>query len=127
MPAVGLYPVSGAALGVREFCIIEDFNCDESRKRRTSGGTGREDRSLSRILSQAVAATAPFEVIKKKTQTESSEEEETELETTSEDLEKTNDPVRMYLREMGTVPLLTREGEVEIAKRIEKGKRTVLK
>jgi RNA polymerase primary sigma factor len=68
-----------------------------------------------------------FEVIKKKTQTESSEEEETELETTSEDLEKTNDPVRMYLREMGTVPLLTREGEVEIAKRIEKGKRTVLK
>ena len=36
-------------------------------------------------------------------------------------LEKTNDPVRMYLREMGTVPLLTREGEVAIAKRIERG------
>ena len=36
-------------------------------------------------------------------------------------LEKTNDPVRMYLREMGTVPLLTRDGEVEIAKRIERG------
>ena len=35
--------------------------------------------------------------------------------------EKTNDPVRMYLREMGTVPLLDREGEVEIAQRIEKG------
>ena len=35
--------------------------------------------------------------------------------------EKTNDPVRMYLREMGTVPLLDREGEVEIAKRIEEG------
>ena len=68
-----------------------------------------------------------FEVIKKKTNTDSSGEEETETETTSEDLEKTNDPVRMYLREMGTVPLLTREGEVEIAKRIEKGKRTVLK
>src|ERR1035441_8456624 len=33
--------------------------------------------------------------------------------------EKVNDPVRMYLREMGTVPLLTREGEVEIARRIE--------
>jgi RNA polymerase primary sigma factor len=42
-------------------------------------------------------------------------------------LEKTNDPVRMYLREMGTVPLLTREGEVEIAKRIECGKHTVTK
>ena len=35
---------------------------------------------------------------------------------------KTDDPVRMYLREMGTVPLLTREGEVEIAKRIEVGR-----
>jgi RNA polymerase primary sigma factor len=42
-------------------------------------------------------------------------------------LEKTNDPVRMYLREMGTVPLLTREGEVSIARRIERGERQVLK
>jgi RNA polymerase primary sigma factor len=41
--------------------------------------------------------------------------------------EKVNDPVRMYLREMGTVPLLTREGEVEIARRIERGQGTVLK
>jgi RNA polymerase primary sigma factor len=41
--------------------------------------------------------------------------------------EKINDPVRMYLREMGTVPLLTREGEVEIARRIERGQTTVLK
>jgi len=39
---------------------------------------------------------------------------------------KTNDPVRMYLRKMGTVSLLTREGEVEIAKRIEEGERRVL-
>ncbi len=42
-------------------------------------------------------------------------------------LEKTNDPVRIYLREMGTVPLLTREGEVDIAKRIERGQLRVLK
>jgi len=41
-------------------------------------------------------------------------------------LEKTNDPVRMYLREMGTVPLLTRQGEVIIARRIERGDRRVL-
>ena len=41
-------------------------------------------------------------------------------------LEKTNDPVRMYLREMGTVPLLTREGEVSIARRIERGERRVM-
>ena len=41
--------------------------------------------------------------------------------------DKVNDPVRMYLREMGTVPLLTREGEVEIARRIERGQYIVLK
>jgi RNA polymerase primary sigma factor len=41
--------------------------------------------------------------------------------------EKINDPVRLYLREMGTVPLLTREGEVEIARRIERGQNAVLK
>lgn len=39
---------------------------------------------------------------------------------------KGNDPVRMYLRKMGQVPLLTREGEVEIAKRIEEGEKTIL-
>jgi RNA polymerase primary sigma factor len=42
-------------------------------------------------------------------------------------IDKTNDPVRMYLREMGTVPLLTREGEIELAKRIERGNRAVAK
>ena len=41
--------------------------------------------------------------------------------------DKTNDPVRMYLREMGSVPLLTREGEVELAKRIERGQTAVRK
>jgi RNA polymerase primary sigma factor len=53
--------------------------------------------------------------------------EEMELDLTPGALDKTNDPVRMYLREMGTVPLLTREGEVEIAKRIERGKLAVIK
>ena len=42
-------------------------------------------------------------------------------------VDKTNDPVRMYLREMGTVPLLTRQGEVVIAKRIERGKLSAIK
>jgi len=46
---------------------------------------------------------------------------ELELDLTPGALDKTNDPVRMYLREMGTVPLLDREGEVEIAQRIEQG------
>ena len=44
----------------------------------------------------------------------------------SDKFAKGNDPVRMYLRKMGQVPLLTREGEVEIAKRIEEGEKTVL-
>ncbi len=39
---------------------------------------------------------------------------------------RTTDPVRMYMREMGTVDLLTREGEIEIAKRIEEGMRDLL-
>ena len=58
---------------------------------------------------------------------EEEEGEDVELDLTPGTLEKTNDPVRMYLREMGTVPLLTREGEVEIAKRIERGQNRVLK
>ena len=57
----------------------------------------------------------------------SEEAEDIELDLTPGSLDKTNDPVRMYLREMGTVPLLTREGEVEIAKRIERGQINVLK
>jgi RNA polymerase primary sigma factor len=55
------------------------------------------------------------------------EDEESDVDLTPGALDKTNDPVRMYLREMGTVPLLTREGEVEIAKRIERGQIQVLK
>ncbi|HEY2460287.1 MAG TPA: RNA polymerase sigma factor RpoD [Candidatus Acidoferrum sp.] len=56
-----------------------------------------------------------------------SDEGASELDLTPGSLEKTNDPVRMYLREMGTVPLLTREGEVTIAKRIERGQLVVMK
>ena len=52
---------------------------------------------------------------------------EPEFDLTPSLIDKTGDPVRMYLREMGTVPLLTRDGEVEIAKRIERGRLAVLK
>jgi len=55
------------------------------------------------------------------------EEGGSDLDLTPGSMEKTNDPVRMYLREMGTVPLLTREGEVTIAKRIERGQLVVMK
>jgi RNA polymerase primary sigma factor len=56
-----------------------------------------------------------------------SDEGPSDLDLTPGSLEKTNDPVRMYLREMGTVPLLTREGEVTIAKRIERGQLVVMR
>ncbi len=54
-------------------------------------------------------------------------EEPGELDLVQELNDKTNDPVRMYLREMGSVPLLTREGEIELAKRIERGQAAVRK
>ncbi|MBI3392359.1 MAG: RNA polymerase sigma factor RpoD [Nitrospirae bacterium] len=53
------------------------------------------------------------------------EEEAEEYDLSPGALGKTDDPVRLYLREMGTVPLLSREGEIEIAKRIEAGEREI--
>src|SRR5262245_10260240 len=70
---------------------------------------------------------APLDKIPGDKKFEEQPEDGVELDLTPGALEKTNDPVRMYLREMGTVPLLTRDGEVEIAKRIERGQLTVLK
>nr|HQU93953.1 sigma-70 factor domain-containing protein [Pyrinomonadaceae bacterium] len=52
---------------------------------------------------------------------EEEDEEDLDLDLSAGTLDKSNDPVRLYLREMGIVPLLTREGEVTIAKRIERG------
>jgi RNA polymerase primary sigma factor len=79
-------------------------------------------------VSAAKAARAAAEVVEAGEVKEAPvEEAELELDLTPGVLEKTNDPVRMYLREMGTVPLLTREGEVTIAKRIERGQVMVLK
>ncbi|HVT94262.1 MAG TPA: RNA polymerase sigma factor RpoD [Bryobacteraceae bacterium] len=54
-------------------------------------------------------------------------EELNDLDLAQDFSDKTNDPVRMYLREMGTVPLLTREGEIELAKRCEHGQNAVSK
>jgi RNA polymerase primary sigma factor len=69
--------------------------------------------SDEQLLAQA-AAVVPDE-------DDESLDEDIELDLSAGALEKTNDPVRLYLREMGVVPLLTREGEVAIAKRIERG------
>ncbi|MGH9760435.1 MAG: RNA polymerase sigma factor region1.1 domain-containing protein, partial [Blastocatellia bacterium] len=69
------------------------------------------------------AATATGE-IEKKIGEELDEEIDIDLGTSSD---KTNDPVRLYLREMAVVPLLNREGEILIAKRIERGRHKALK
>jgi len=68
--------------------------------------------SDERLLEQAAAVVVDDE---------DAIDEDVELDLSAGALEKTNDPVRLYLREMGVVPLLTREGEVSIAKRIERG------
>ena len=68
--------------------------------------------SDERLIEQAAAIA---------TDDEDGDDEDLELDLSAGALEKTNDPVRLYLREMGVVPLLTREGEVAIAKRIERG------
>ena len=69
--------------------------------------------SEERLIEQAAAIATDDE--------EEGGDEDIELDLSAGALEKTNDPVRLYLREMGVVPLLTREGEVAIAKRIERG------
>ena len=53
------------------------------------------------------------------------DDNEKEIDLTPGALSRTDDPVRLYLKEMGSVALLSREGEIEIAKRIEEGKRDI--
>jgi RNA polymerase primary sigma factor len=84
-----------------------------------------EDAGAAKLARAAVEAAEPAEVEAKEEPAAIAEDNELDL--TPGTLEKTNDPVRMYLREMGTVALLTREGEVAIAKRIERGQMLVLK
>ena len=81
-----------------------------------------EDLSTAKAALAAADSSETAEITK-----EEPAQEDGDLDLTPGTLEKTNDPVRMYLREMGTVPLLTREGEVAIAKRIERGQLLVLK
>jgi RNA polymerase primary sigma factor len=70
------------------------------------------------------AETADFGVAEPKDEVVA---EDSELDLTPGTLDRTSDPVRLYLRQMGTVPLLTRESEVAIAKRFERGHLLVLK
>jgi len=68
------------------------------------------------VTAKATTKVATRKVMPKRYEKEDEEDEQA----------RTNDPVRMYLRKMGSVSLLTREGEVEIAKRIEEGERKLL-
>jgi RNA polymerase primary sigma factor len=86
-----------------------------------------EDASAAKVARAALEVSEPGEIEVKEEAGGVGSNDEVELDLTPGLLEKTNDPVRMYLREMGTVPLLTREGEVAIAKRIERGQMLVLK
>ncbi len=71
----------------------------------------------SLLMSEATPAVADEEAV---------EEAEAALSTVDSEFGRTTDPVRMYMREMGSVELLTREGEIEIAKRIEDGLRHMI-
>jgi RNA polymerase primary sigma factor len=90
----------------------------------TEGITLYEDASDAKLAHTAPEVAEPADV---RPRYEASSSEELDLEHAASPPEKTSDPVRVYLREMGLVPLLTREQEVIIAKRLERGTVRVLK
>jgi RNA polymerase primary sigma factor len=75
----------------------------------------------------ALAASGEVEVIETEAKEEPVADDGADLDLTPGTLSKTEDPVRLYLREMGSAPLLKRQGEVALAKRIERGQLIVLK
>jgi len=70
-------------------------------------------------------AAEPEEAGEESDEADAGEDSEKEIDLTPGALSRTDDPVRLYLKEMGSVALLSREGEIEIAKRIEEGKRDI--
>jgi len=96
------------------------------------GGVAREDLANGSDLNDIFADLdgAPVELLEEPKDFEKKDDEVEDLadvDLTPGALDKSNDSVRVYLREMGMVPLLTREGEIELAKRIERGQRAVRK
>ncbi len=85
------------------------------------------DNDLNEIFSDL--ENAPVELLGEAKEFEKRDDEEdlSDLDLSAGTLDKSNDSVRVYLREMGMVPLLTREGEIELAKRIERGENAVRK
>ncbi len=96
------------------------------------GGSVREDLATTNDLNDLFTDLegAPAELLDESKEFEKRDDEMeslSDLDLTPGALDKSNDSVRIYLREMGMVPLLTREGEIELAKRIERGERAVRK
>ena len=87
----------------------EDIDDVLQRLERSTSGTEADEPLMEQDPS---AASADDEV-----------DDDVELNLSAGELDKTSDPVRVYMREMGGVPLLTREKEVAIAKRIERGQK----
>ncbi len=96
------------------------------------GGSVREDLTAGNDLNDLFADLegAPVELLEEAKDFDKREDEMeglADLDLAPGALDKSNDSVRVYLREMGMVPLLTREGEIELAKRIERGENAVRK
>src|SRR5690554_5544365 len=100
--------------------VIDHQDLGDWRKQLEAAGVKIVEEAIAVV--ESVGGSAEDELKKKpKAKSKSKRREGDESETA-----RTNDPVRMYLRKMGSVSLLTREGEVEIAKRIEQGEMQVL-
>ncbi len=95
------------------------------------GGVVRDDLAngsdLNDFFGDLDSAPVELEEPKEFEKKEDEVEDLSDLDLTPGSLDKSNDSVRVYLREMGMVPLLTREGEIELAKRIERGQKAVRK
>ena len=101
----------------RGFITYEELNKSLGKRNLSNENL---DQAFIHILNESITLVekkSDFKVLKKK---DSSSKED------SKSIEKSDDPIRMYLREMGGVELLSREGEIAIAKRIEAGKDVML-
>jgi len=96
---------------------IEVVNQDEAESRAASLPSGQEEESEDADGVEEVGAD----------EEEDAPVKEKELESSPGDAVRSDDPVRLYLKEIGSVPLLSREGEIEIAKRMETGKREIFR
>ena len=96
---------------------IEVVNQDEAEGRAASLPSGQEEESEDADGVEEVGAD----------EEEDAPVKEKELESSPGDAVRSDDPVRLYLKEIGSVPLLSREGEIEIAKRMETGKREIFR